>query len=329
MSEPATINQRSSLGLEVVPGTVVPATRQLAALKIEPKVEFTTTMFRPSGLKYPTTSLPNREWASARMTGIPTYNELPYVLASLIGQPTSVAETATGGAWEWLWDVSSTEEAPPTTYSLEVGTVGNEQVMAHSWINELELTVPSSGDASMGGSVIGRAMAPLAAFAGGLAQLDAVPIQGSQFCLYMDDTAAALGTTKMDRNFNTQLRLPPRRQAVWTVDCEEPSFAALVEIEGGEPMANILVAANGQGEDLLATARSGASKFIRLHAEGPDINGVDSHYFEFDMAGKIDRIDAYGDSGGVRSLPYGFHGVHDAAWGKSHQVRVITTLPAL
>lgn len=86
MTDRASIFQGVQIGKEsgAAPGTEVDADVLLPSLAIEPGISLESKKYRPTGGKLPTIVVPNKEWTEASLSGPLTYNELPYLLASVL-----------------------------------------------------------------------------------------------------------------------------------------------------------------------------------------------------------------------------------------------------
>src|SRR5690348_11127370 len=96
MAERATVFQTTQLGVESTSarGTVVAAYKRLRCTSIEPTPVVPVTPYRPMGFKYATTSVKQKEHTEAAIRGVLCYNDLVYLLSSLLCQP---AITTPGG----------------------------------------------------------------------------------------------------------------------------------------------------------------------------------------------------------------------------------------
>jgi len=123
MAERTTITQVIQLGVEVTPGTAVLATRRLQSISIDPGVKVNVNAFRPQWDKYSTTLALGREWTEATVSGDPNFNELPYILNSLLTTATPVNGSG-GAAGSYTWTFQPLASAPdnPTTFTVEHGS---------------------------------------------------------------------------------------------------------------------------------------------------------------------------------------------------------------
>ena len=94
MTDRATIFQGIQLGVESTNGANAAADKQLLSLTLEPTIELETNTYKPTGHKYPTIVVPNKEWTSAKLGGPLTYGEIVYLLSSVLVTPTPARNIA-------------------------------------------------------------------------------------------------------------------------------------------------------------------------------------------------------------------------------------------
>lgn len=140
------INQVIQLGKETTYGTAVAPTRRLLGigLTIGPEMEFQRQ--RPSYYKFDTSSVLNQESSSGSYSGLLSFDELPYILNSVIKTTTPTAAQAP------VWVASTTYAAGdyvrPTTpnahaYIVTVG--GNSGAVQPTWPTGSGATVSLNG----------------------------------------------------------------------------------------------------------------------------------------------------------------------------------------
>jgi len=117
---PASIYQTVQLAVEAPPGTAVAATKKLQSMAIEPSIKVDTKKFRPAGNKFPSLVVPGKEWAAAKVSGLATYTEIVYALASVVGY---TAPAQQGGTTAYLWDFTVRNARPDVnkTFTVEHG----------------------------------------------------------------------------------------------------------------------------------------------------------------------------------------------------------------
>lgn len=432
MAERSTISQTVQIGVEAVPGTVVPALKKLLAMGITPNPQADIANFRPTGLKFPTVQALGREWAVASLDGQPTFTELVYPLASVL---TNVSPTIPGGGTNsrrWTYTPQVSNEDAPVTFTVEHGS----DVRADRYANGLvtELTIPfSRNEVTLGGNMLlqqiregiqrsgneiqtvtitggptggtftltyagqttagipynatpaqvqaalrllsniapagvkatgtalpagsvavefvnqlgGTDVAAMTANSAGLTggttptavvtqttagapvtSVGLVPILGKQFKVYCDPTSGALGTTKLSRVLNGEMRIQNRYGPVWVVDADNASWVAFVEME---PTVELMLhlAADSEGMQFLTPMRDGSGRFFRVEAIGPTIEAAITHRFRWDMFGMVTSAPNSGDADGLWGAEWTFRANYDATWAKALQVEVTNNVTAL
>lgn len=333
MAERSSISQSVQIGVESTPGTAVAASKRLASIgfKIGPKVESSTV--RPIGQKYATLEVVGKEWSEAELSGAPVYTELPYVFASLMSNPT-VTQTMDGGtptgAYKYVFDSATFGDDTPKTYTLEQGSSFRAHRVVNAIISEWSMDWDRN-EISIGGTAIAKAIEDGITMTASPTSLPQIPVRPAQLSVYLDNTAAGLGTTKLTRALKGSFKISDRFGPLWVVDAAQSSFVNTVEIEPSVEFTLMQMADTAAMANLTAM-RAGSSKFLRLEAVGPTIysGGVtETHKFTFDIAGQIKDISPFEDSDGVYAVEWTFGGVHDTTWGKAYHCEVVTTTTAL
>jgi hypothetical protein len=154
MTERASIFQNAQIGVETVPGTAVLATKQLSSLMISMGMKFDVKKYRPSGYRFPTIVVPNKEWVEHKLSGPVTYNEMVYLLSSLIK-----TVTPTGGGTEKTWTFSPTtkKEDAHKTFTLEQGDIYRAHRVTNFLVTALTLNF-SRDECTLDGTAISKAL---------------------------------------------------------------------------------------------------------------------------------------------------------------------------
>jgi hypothetical protein len=346
MPERSSIAQVSQIGKEVTPGTTVAATKRLGSINFTPSINTETDPFRPSGLKFPTVMTLNREWADVAYDGKPTYEEIIYPLASVVGTPVvaSILDGATPTtAFEWTFTPSSTAADTPITYTLEQGQSGVQaEKYGHVLLTSFALEV-SRSEASISGSGFAQAAVTGIVPTAGLAiPSDLTPIQPGQFSVYMATTQAGLSTggtsdpaKRLGRVISVSPSMEDRFNPAWFVDSTQGSFVTFVENgEGIGGNSGLTVEADAAGLAWLATLRAGTTVFLRIEALGPVIYNAGAqlnlrHMFRWDQAVKVESSEGFSDEDGIYAVAWGLRPTHDTTWGKASQIVVRNKVTAL
>ncbi len=334
MAERTAISQGVSLGVEVTPGTAVAAARRLGSIGFAPAVKVETNEQTPIGQKFANAHIVGKEWSESAIEGAPCYTELPYVLSSLFSTASSVTQildtvTPTGG-YTWTFPIASNAADNPKTFTIEQGSSVRAHRVTNAIISELEMEF-SREAVTLAGSAIGRAIEDGITLTAAPVMLPQVMVRPTDVSIYVDGTAAALGTTKMLRALSGAVKLSDRFGPLWVVDAAQPSFATTIETKPKAELT-LMMEADAQGMDPLVRLRAGETRFIRFEATGPAIytGGVTvKHRFRWDFAGQVADVDEFSDEDGVYAIGWTFGAVHDPTWDKSMSAEVITTTAIL
>lgn len=333
MAERSTISQAVQIGVETTPGTAVAANKRLGSIgfNLAPKVE--TNPQRPIGQKYANLQILGKEWSEASLEGAPCYTELPYVLSSLFSTATTTAvlDGATPtGATKWTFNSNAFGADNPKTFTVEQGS----SVRAHRAANVIIAGLTfnySREEVTLEGTAIARALEDGITLTSSPTQLPQIPVRPTECTFYLDNTAAALGTTKLTRALSASWELSSRFGPLWVVDASLPSFVTTVETE---PTAQftLMQEADAEGMANLTVMRNGTTKFMRIEAVGPTIytGGVTvKHQFRLDLAGQVADVGDFSDEDGVYAIEWTFGNTVDATWAKAFSAEVITTTATL
>lgn len=326
MAERASVFQVTQLGLETTPGTSVAANRRLQAVSIEPAIKAEVSAIRPTGVKFPTGAAPGREWVEASISGMAAYNDLAYLLASVLMKATPAQQ---GTTTAYLWTFTPAQAAADTvaTYTVETGSSVRAGKFTYGLVTKFTLKADRN-TVEVGGSLIGRAYQDGITMTGSPTQVALQPVLPTHVSVYADDTSGALGTTKLTRLLSAELSISNRFGTLWTLDAAESAWVAHVELQPTATL-KLLVEADAQGMGLLTTMRAGSKKYIRLKAVGPVIEGIYNYTLQCDLAGTVTDVGEFSDQDGVYAIEWTLQATYDSAWGKALEVALTNTLTAL
>lgn len=341
MPERQSVSQIQQIGKETTPGTAVAATKRLGSMNIALGVNAETNMFKPQGAKFATVQALNREWATADVSGQPTYDEVIYPLSGVFGSPVTsqIMDSATPtGAYQHVFSPKTDQADTPQTFTLESGDAVQAEKAANLVFTAFGLSI-SRSEVSMSGSALARAITKAITLTPGLALPTALtPILPGHVSLYTATTAALLGTTQTQllRVINANPSVGDKYGPAWFVNSSQPSFETVVEpMDGPSSDMGMAVEADAVGMGLLDRLRDGATVYLRLEAKGgANIYNAGTQLnlqrrFCWDMAIKAREIGTWSDEDGIWGIPYTFQMVHDTTWGKSQQVTVVNTVATL
>lgn len=336
MAERSTTSQTVAIGVEATPGTAVAATKRLGSIGFQMGVQTETQNRRPTGQKYDSLVTLGKEWTEADIEGAPVYTELPYIFSSLVNAPT-VAQIMDGstatGAYRWTFSSNSFGEDDPKTFTIEQGSSFRAHRVSNGILTDFTLDWDRE-ELSIEGSMLAKAIEDGITLTAGPTMRDQVPVLPKDVSVYLDGTAASLGTTKLLRALSGSIEVQSRYAPLWVVDAAQPSFVTTLESNESELTFQVLQMADAQAMANLTAMRGGQTRFLRWQAQGPTIYTPGTgqpikHSFTIDLAGQVSEVDQFDDEDGVYAIGYTFGVVHDPTWGKAYNVEVITNHGAL
>ncbi len=323
MSEKSTIFQGVQIGIETTPGVAVGAGRKLLATSLVPGVKTNTDTFRAMGNKYPSFVVLNKEWTEAKLEGKMTYNEILYLLSSLLSKPTPVQQGTTT-AYRWTFVSATSAEDAGKTLTVEQGDANMAWRAAGVQVSGLEFTCKRD-EASLKGSAIGLPLETGITLTADPVSWTPKPILPTQLKLYMAATQGDLATaTAMTRGFSLDWGLTDKIGLAWPIGQDPVTIETEPKLE-----AKLKLATDTVGMGLIAAMRAGSTQWLRLKATGELIESTYHQDFQIDFPAQISEVSEFADEDGLYLVEYTLAGIHDSVWGKSFQIDVITDHAAL
>lgn len=329
MPEITTLTQTVQIGAETTPGTSVAANKKLNSISIEPAIQVDVDIFRPMGVKYPTLAAIGREWTEAALPGRLSYTEIVYILSSVLKKVTPVQiSPPSGQAYRWTFTPSQTSEDTPQTFTVEIGSSARAQKFTYGIVRDFNFRITRERTET-GGTMIGRAVQDGITMTASPTEIALVPILPKQVDVYIDTSAASIGTTKMTRAIGTiEFSITNRYGLVWPFDSSLSDFAAHIEVEPEVTLA-LTLAADASGMGPLTALRQAAKRFIRIKATGDLIETGNPYSFQLDLCGVVAEVNGFSDENGIRAIGWTFRSVYDSGWGKPFEIQVINNLSSL
>jgi hypothetical protein len=88
--------------------------------------------------------------------------------------------------------------------------------------------------------------------------------------------------------------------------------------------AKLKLAADTVGVGYITNMRAGDTVWFRIKGTGALIASTYYQDFQLDFPAQIEAPGDFGDEGNIYALEYALKPIHDATWGKSFQIDVIT-----
>lgn len=310
MPERASVFERLQIGAESTSarGTSVSAGKILPSLSISASPQLTSSRFRPQGLKLDSLVVPGQRWTEGSVEGRLTYNEIVYPLASLLGNVTPSTPAGATNSREWQFAMNTGSAATYRSYTMEVGSSTRAAKFTHGVFTELNLEF-SPTEVTLGGSVIGQKYTDDISLTGSPTKIALAPVDPNDVTIYIDSSAANLGTTAMTRVFAASFGLSGVFSPVWTIDSSVSSWTALVE-QAPDATLSMTFAADAVGMGFLSVFESGATRYVRIEALGGEIETGHNYLIRMDMAVKCEQV-SLDDQDGVMGAAWDMRLVDD------------------
>lgn len=316
MTERSALTQGVQVGVEATPGTNVAANKKLISIGIEPSGQVDIQDFRPMGSKFRTTVVPNKEWVEADLSGVGSYSELLWLLASCLVNP-AAPTTVDTTARLWTFEPAASAEDTVKTLTVEQGGVVRAHKFNYGLVSELGLNFSRDG-VEVSGTMIGQRLSDGITMTATPTTPPETPMLATDLDVYLDSTSVGLGTTKLTRVLSVEWSLGDRFNPVWVLNSANNSYVAHVE---SEPTFEITVVqeADAEGMQQLTQLRSGGTKFLRISAVSPTLAGAATAKYQLflDQAVKISDMGDFSNEDGVYAVEWQFTGVYDGGWGKA------------
>lgn len=196
--------------------------------------------------------------------------------------------------------------------------------------NVAEITVDST-------SLVGGTYVPSTLIAGGAAisSIPQSPVSRMHVDIFVDDTFATLGDTKVTQAYMGDFRIGDKIQPFWALNTDYDSFQSTVRI-AADVTCSFSTPHNAQSRALYNAVRLNPWKWVRLLATGNEIDtGVNNESIRVDVAAKFGNPEKQEDANGVFGYKFNFNSLHNADFNSTHptgaayEIEVINSLTAL
>jgi hypothetical protein len=311
-------------GLESVAGTPVAANKKLLAASFKIKPELESIPFRAAGNKYHSFVSPNKQWSTFSIEEGPlTYNEILYLLSSLISKPTPAQQGVTT-AYKWIFASNTSSEDAGQTFTIEQGDSITAWRVAGARVSGLNFTFNRNG-CMVSGAGVGEAIEKGITLTASPTSLTPKPVLPMHLKFYMADSQAGLaGATAMTDGFAMTFGLTDKVGLAWPVGQDPYPVETEPNLSG-----SIRLASDSVGMGMLDLLTAGSTKWFRIKGTGALIASTYYQDFQIDFPAQISEISGFDNEGGAHVISYGLIGIHDATWGKAFEITVITDVEDL
>lgn len=328
MTERSTVSQVVQIGVESTSGTAVAASKRLSSLSIEPNISADVNRFRPQGSKYETVAAIGKEWTTASVSGVATYDEIIYPLSSALTAGVHTTLGANAGE-QWVFTPSTFDEDTPKTFTVEYGS----SVRAHKFAYGIftEFGIDLNRDAcNLSGAMMGQRITDGVTLTSSPTTVPLVPMLPNSFDVYVDAAFGDIGTTKLGRLVSWGWKVGNRVNPLWVVDSSKSSWVAHVETVPSVEIT-MLMEADSAGMAYLSQLRSGGKSFLQVKSTGPALGGSYSGNYSYTQQHPIRIVgtNGFSDSDGVYAIAWTATVTPDDDLGGSTKATVVNTLSAL
>jgi hypothetical protein len=143
------------LGVEATPGVAVSPVRRLQATQFEWSPQVPVEPFIPMGSKAATTAVRQKEWTEGDITGVVAFNDLIYLLSSVLTSATPTTPTGATNTRRWRFFPANYGPDTPITYTAQRGSSVRAEQATHLLIDALTLRFTRE-EAAVSGSILAQ-----------------------------------------------------------------------------------------------------------------------------------------------------------------------------
>jgi hypothetical protein len=311
MTERAEVFEGLQIGAEALnaKGVAVAANRLLQSIGIDFGPELTSSRFRPRGKKFDTLVVPGRRWTAGSIDGRPTYDEIVYLLCSLLGNVTPTTPAGATNAREWLFTVNPNSADNFRTFTVEGGSDARAARFAHGVVTGLSMDI-SSEEITLSGDIIGKKYQDGITRTASPTEIPLIPIEPNDVSIFVDALFANIGTTLMERIFAATWGLGDKYEAIWPINAaNQGTFPTVVEM-APDATLGLTFAQDAQGMAFLNAFEDGATRYVRIQSIGPEIEAGHNYEFRADFPVKAESVDP-GTEGGLITSAWALRMVQD------------------
>lgn len=264
------VNQGLYLQLETTPGTA--ATNAMKRyLGIRGNIGWDTQKesFTASGYKFPTAEVVNTEAGTIDLTVVQEYNSFMPLLAGVFGKPTTTQVVA-GEVYQHVFSIDAKKADTLASYTMIWGDATQALQAVYSAFHGLTIGIQKT-QLSLSATGILNAPTSVAIPSSGVTTVPMTPLRAATYCGYIDNSWAALGTTKALNLYNADIQFGDKYTPDWIIDCAVPGHSGLIEAVGVNHTLSLQMGFDAAAATEITNAKNGKLRFVRMEATGPEI----------------------------------------------------------
>lgn len=331
MPELSTVVRNVQIGKETTPGTGVAASKQLQYIGFSLAPALEMNQFRPMGSKVNSAITPGKDSSEITIEGAGSYSEVVYVLDSLLKTVTPSTVDTSGKSW--LYEPLARTEETKSRYTIEEGSTTRAGKATYGTVTGATFTFNRTDGLTITGEGFAQQYQANITLTATPTVIEEAIVLPTHLNVYSNDTFAAIGTTKLTRDFEAVCEIGNVVGQVWPINSANASFVSDVDLV---PTAAISLtcSADAQGEAFLTAARAGATKYVRLEAMSTVLAGAATAFYKLwiDMACKVTEYPGFDDEDGLKVVKVGLAPVLDStfsapgAWCRINAVNKVAAL---
>lgn len=301
--------------------------KTIRGVQFTPGIKLDALVQRATGRRAASLVINNKEWSGAGVTGSILYEEAPYLLAMMLGDPT-ITQYSTFNAYKQVWTPTVRGTVNPHPASIEQGESGSGNAVRYpgSFLVQYGLSVSRSG-ATQTGQIMGRPASLAATLTASPGDLDITPARPDSWAIYDDSAAAGLGTTIVAEPHQADLSINGFHGTWWALNRNKASWSNIVNLQPTFEFK--FVVPKDATETYMGYYRNQTKRFFRFDSLYGLIAGTFPYLYRVDMAAMVKNVGDWQDVEGAFGAEVTCEVVEDATWGKFMELTTANSLATL
>ncbi len=304
--------------------------QRLGDVSIVPAPEIEVDFYGPTGTTSPTVGTVLTDRAVGDVTGRQSFTGIGYILSSMFGDPVTTTLEVTGR--QHVWTYTGLRTPSFNSYAVDFGSTTWASRVLGGMFNGLDLTI-ARGNLDFSSSFWGKSYTTgigagsTPPFATTATDVPFKPMRGLDYEVFLDNTWAALGTTKLLELYSADINIGERTAPAEPVN-RTRSSDGFVEVGEQEHKCNLLLGLDTIADAQIAKLKAGGQSFVRTKALGDLITGTTFYTFQADMAVTYESASAPTDENEVAVMPLDGRIVRDTVSGFAARFTLVNTVTA-
>lgn len=275
------VNQGFLIQRETTPGVAkTDAMQRYLGIKGTVGWDVTEETFRAAGYKANTGKNILTEMGTADLEVIQDYNAMLPLLTGVFGQP--VTTELDTGAYEHVFTINPKAADDLVTYTAMWGDASHALQATALAFHGLTIGVQRTSLSLSANAILRAPQTGVSLPTTGVTEVPFVPVRAQTYDVYLDNTYANIGTSKLLALYNTEVNFGDKYAPDWVVNSALESYSELMEQENIDYTQNLTVGFDSTAEGMIDAALDGNLKFVRVASTGPTINGTDNYSLQVD-----------------------------------------------